>query len=368
MIMDPVKVQGLSGGFQEAERLKAWAAKSRLISGQYGLGTKYEPYWVTVPPKTVAKDIKNKTVITHTSCNNTHENSVLYIETVVDPTTSQEVKYIYCFDLLALYENLMNKNTKNIHSGKEFREDFIREIMTSVTGGKKELEDMNNMVKVEKQKASIIAIQQWFHKIHDKKPVKWNTNSRWATDFLLNIPEVKSEIERLEDIEKAGNKDSDAEAKKIIADMIAIEEMKEAAREKRAEAYRNGTMGTSTTTGNPSQSGAEPTIVGYSDSDAESDSEEDDNAELDIDEGDDGETWAEEEQFSDNESESDNDSDSELDIKDEDISGLDEDGDKDKICYHCKKQCKNGVKTVIDNNGITHVDVCIPCFEHVTLK
>ena len=378
MILDPVKVQGLSGGFQEADRLKAWAAKSRLISDQYGLGTKHEPYWVTVPPTTVTKDIKNKTVITHASCNNTRENSVLYIETVVDPTTSQEVKYIYCFDLLTLYKNLMNKNTKNTHSGKEFREDFIREIMTSVTGGKKELEDSNNMVNVEKQKASIIAIQQWFHKIHDKKPVKWNTNSRWATDFLLNIPKVKSEIERLEDIEKAGNKDIDTEAKKIIDDMIAIEEMKEAARKKRAKESRNGPMGTQTTTGNSSQSGAEPTIVGYSDSDSESDSDEDDNAELDIDEGDDGETWAEEEQFSDNESESDNESDSELDIKDEDISGSDKEEDElpvtgakhvaPKICHHCKKPCNNGVKTVIDDStGITHVDVCATCFEDMSL-
>ena len=371
MILDPVKVKGLSGGFQEAVRLKSWASKSRLISGQYGLGTKYEPYWVEVPPTTIATDIKNKTVITHLSCNNTSENSVLYIETSIDPTTNQEIKYVYCFDLLTLYENLMNKNTKNIHSGKEFREDFIREIMSSVTAGKKELEDSNNMVNIEKQKASIIAIQQWFHKIHDKKPVKWDTNSRWATDFLLNIPEVKSEIERLGDIEKAGNKDIDDEAKKIIADMIAIEEMKEAAREKQAKAYKNG-------------NGAhKPTIVGYSDSDDESDSEEDDNTELDIDGGEDGgedgETWAEEEQFSDNESNSD--SDAELVIKDDDdgenesnsdsdveLVIKDDDGDKDKICHHCKKQCESGFKTIIDNNtGITHVDVCVPCFEDMTL-
>jgi len=41
----------------------------------------------------------------------------------------------------------------------------------------------------------------------------------------------------------------------------------------------------------------------------------------------------------------------------------DDSSDKDKICHHCKKQCKNGVKTVpLTSFGSTF---CFPCFEHV---
>ena len=358
MILDPMKVQDLHGGFQEDEHIRAWSSKSHLAIAPV-IGDKWNSFGVVLPDKGVATATTSKKVITHRSCNNKNENSVLYIETVVDPTTNQGVKNVYCFDLLKLYEKLMKNNTKNHYSGIEFRDDFIRDIRTSMTDGVKKLEDSNNMVNVEKQKASsITAIQQWFRNIQDKKPVKWDTNSRWAINFLLNIPDVQSEIEHLEEIEKTANETVYEKEMKIVSDMITKEELRAAALEKQAAEFKNK---------NEEQL-----------EDIEEDEDLDEEEDLDIDEGEDSETWDEEEEI-----ESDSDDEKELDIIEEDNSDEEEEDElpvtgakhvapkfsmsKNNTCHHCKKQCKNGVKTVIDNNGITHVDVCIPCFEHVTL-
>ena len=302
MILDPMKVQDLRGGFQEDEHIRAWSSKSHLMVDPE-TGDKLNPFSVVLPDKGVATPTTSKKVITHRSCNNTNENSVLYIETVVDPTTNQEVKNVYCFDLLKLYEKLMKNNTKNHYSGVEFRDDFIRDIRTSMTNGVKKLEDSNNMVNVEKQKASsITAIQQWFRNIQDKKPVKWATNSRWAINFLLNIPDVKSEIERMEEIEKTRNETVYEKEMRIVADMIAKEEIRTAALEKQAAEFKK------------SISGEDVEDVVEPDSGIDVGSEEED---LDIDEGDDSETWQEEEEI---ESDSDRDDDIELDINEEDNS------------------------------------------------
>ena len=363
MILDPMKVQDLRGGFQEDEHIRAWASKSHLAIAPV-IGDKWNSFGVVLPDKGVATATTSKKVITHRSCNNKNENSVLYIETVVDPTTNQGVKNVYCFDLLKLYEKLMKNNTKNHYSGIEFRDDFIRDIRTSMTDGVKKLEDSNNMVNVEKQKASsITAIQQWFRNIQDKKPVKWDTNSRWAINFLLNIPDVQSEIERLEEIEKTANETVYEKEMKIVSDMITKEELRAAALEKQAAEFKNKNDGK---------------LDDIEEDEDLNDEEED----LNIDEGEDSETWKDEEEIesdsdSDNDEEEldiieeDNSDEEELDIIEEDNSDEESSTDfsmsKNNTCHHCKKQCKNGVKTVIDNNGITHVDVCIPCFEHVTL-
>ena len=357
MILDPMKVQDLRGGFQEDEHIRAWASKSHLMVDPE-TGDKLNPFSVILPDKGIATPTTSKKVITHYSCNNKNENSVLYIETVVDPTTNQEVKNVYCFDLLKLYEKLMKNNTKNHYSGVEFRDDFIRDIRTSMTNGVKKLEDSNNMVNVEKQKASsAAAIQQWFRNIQEKKTVTWNTNSRWAIDVLLTIPDVKGEIERLEEIEKTRNETVYEKEMKIVADMIAKEEIRTAALEKQAADFKKSISGEDV------EDMVEPDIDVYVDSDEE---------DLDIDEGDDSETWQEEEEI-----ESDRDDDIELDINEEDNS---EDEEEDelpvtgakpgapKICHHCKKPCNNGVKTVIDDStGITHVDFCATCFEDMSL-
>ena len=343
MLLDPMKVKDLHGGFQEDEHIRDWASKAPV------LGDKWNQLSVVLPvEKEAAAIIASKKVITHHSCDNTDENSVLYIETVNDPTTGQEVKKVYCFDLLKLYEKLINNNTKNQYSGVEFRDDFVRDIRSSMTNGVKNLQDSNNIVNIEKQKlASTTAIQQWFRNIMDKNPVTWETDSRWAIDFLLTIPDVKKEIERMKDIKRNVGIDIDDKAAKIVADMIAIEEKKAVELEKQADTFKKSISAENTDVVD------EPVI----DNDDE-------------DEGD-GQTWEEEEEI-----ESDSGSDSEeeeeeLNIMEDSDEELAEDdsGDKDKICHHCKKQCNNGFKTVIDNRtGITHVDICIPCFEHVTLK
>ena len=362
MILDPMKVQDLRGGFQEDEHIRAWASKSHLMVDPE-TGDKLNPFSVILPDKGITTHTTSKKVITHYSCNNKNENSVLYIETVVDPTTNQEVKNVYCFDLLKLYEKLMKNNTKNHYSGVEFRDDFIRDIRTSMTNGVKKLEDSNNMVNVEKQKASsITAIQQWFRNIQDKKPVKWTTNSRWAINFLLNIPGVKSEIERMEEIEKTRNETVYEKEMRIVADMIAKEEIRTAALEKQAAEFKKSISG---------EDGEDVEDVVEPDSGIDVGSEEED---LDIDEGDDSETWQEEEEI---ESDSDRDDDIELDINTEDNSDDEEEDElpvtgaktgAPKICHHCKKPCNNGVKTVIDDStGITHVDFCATCFEDMSL-
>jgi hypothetical protein len=317
-------------------------------------GDKLNPFSGVLPDKGVATTISSKKVITHRSCNNTNENSVLYIETVVDPATNQEVKNVYCFDLLKLYEKLMKNNTKNHYSGVEFRDDFIRDIRTSMTDGVKKLEDSNNMVNVEKQKASsITAIQQWFRNIQDKKPVKWDTNSRWAIDFLLTIPDVKSEIERLEEIEKTSKETDYEKEMKIVADMIAVEEMRTAALEKQAAEFKKSISDEDIDVV------VEP-ISGIAEED------------LDIDEGDEGddsETWQEEEEI---ESDSDSDDDVELDINEEDNSEEEPSPNKFgmgdvKNCRHCGNKCKFGFNTVSDKrDGIHHFRVCAhECFENM---